>query len=102
MKYARRRDENERPIVQALERVGATVTRMDAAGVPDLLVGFRGETFLLEVKLPLGPQGGVHHNGDGARDMTAAQVAWWGRWTGRKAVVVRSVEDALRAIGAMP
>ena len=43
-----KRDANEREIVAALEQCGATVYRLD---VPcDLLIGFRGRTYLGEVK----------------------------------------------------
>ena len=100
---ANRRDQNEPDIVRALQGAGATVTRLDGDGVPDLLVGFNGRSFLLEVKLPLGPRGGVHHHGHkGTRgDMTAAQVKWWDAWTGEPAIVVRSPAEALAAIGAV-
>lgn len=103
MHRAKRRDANEAEIVRALELAGATVTRLDGEGVPDLLVGFQGKSKLLEVKLPHGPRGGVHHHGkvgsDG--DMTPAQVRWWGAWRGEAAVVVRSAEEALAAIGVV-
>jgi hypothetical protein len=100
---AKRRDTNEPEIVDALVAAGASVTRIDGDGVPDLLVGFKGRSFLLEVKLPLGARGGVTRHrkwegGDG--DMTRAQVTWWGAWKGEPAVVVRSPFEALCAIGA--
>jgi hypothetical protein len=56
--YPRARDGNEAAIVDALRAAGATVTRLGDAGVPDLLVGYRGSTLLLEIKLPLGARGG--------------------------------------------
>lgn len=102
MNYAKQRDSNEREIVRALEHVGATVTRLSDAGVPDLLVGRAGRTWLLEVKLPLGARGGTsqHREAEGGRgDLTAAQVRWWDAWRGERAVVVRSADEALRAIG---
>lgn len=102
---AKRRDTNEPEVVNALVAAGAVVTRLDGDGVPDLLVGFKGKSFLLEVKLPLGARGGVTRHrkwegGDG--DMTRAQVAWWAAWTGEPAIVVRSPQEALRAIGLAP
>lgn len=104
MKYAKARDKNEPSIVRALESAGATVTRLSDAGVPDLLVGFRNETYTLEVKLPLGPRGGKserrEHEG-GSGDMTKAQVEWWARWKGRAPTIVRDAMEALRAIGAV-
>lgn len=101
--YAKRRDGNEPSIVDALVAAGAAVTRIGDFGVPDLLVGYRGRTFLLEVKMPLGPKGGIpesrEHEG-GRGDMTKAQVKWWSTWTGEPAKIVRSADEALAAIGA--
>ena len=105
---AARRDQNEDAIVAALEAAGASVTRIGAEGVPDLLCGYAGATYLLEVKAPLGARGGVHSNshslksrgGDGVR--TAAQVAWWAAWRGAPPVIVRTPAEALAAIGAVP
>lgn len=55
---AARRDDNEPPIIEALEAIGAEVRQLSGARVPDLLVGYRGATFLLGVKKPAGPKGG--------------------------------------------
>lgn len=103
MKWAKARDQNEPGIVEALRSVGASVTKLGDTGVPDLLVGFRGGTWLLEVKRPLGVRGGMPERRDhegGAGDMTAAQVKWWSAWKGSPAIVVRTAEEALAAIGA--
>ena len=99
MKYARARDANEKEIVAALIAIGCTVSRLGDTGVPDLLVGYHGHTVLLEVKLPLGVRGGVHHNGHGGKgDLTRAQVIWWDSWRGSPAHVVRSAAEALAAV----
>ena len=103
MKFAKRRDANEKLIVDALVAYGCSVTRLNEHGVPDLLVGLRGKTWLIEVKMPLGARGGLperreHEGGKG--DMTAAQVKWWAAWKGEPAVVVRNADEALMAIGA--
>ena len=103
MSYAKQRDTNEAEIVLVLRRAGASVTRLSDHGVPDLLVGWQGTTHLLEVKHPLGAKGGARYNkrskgGDG--DLTRAQVAWWAAWRGSPAHVVRSVDEAMRAIRA--
>jgi len=87
-------DANQAAIVGALRAVGATVTvtaRL-GEGFPDLAVGFRGVTYLLEVK-------------DGAkrpseRKLTEAEADWHASWRGQVAVV-ESVEDALAVIGAV-
>lgn len=79
--------------MEAFRLRGCSVTRLDGTGIPDLLVGLRGRTWLVEVKLPLGPRGGVHHNGDGAGDFTADQARWWNAWLGEKPIVVRTIAD---------
>jgi hypothetical protein len=99
------RDKNEREIVDALRKAGATVTQLNEKGVPDLLVGYAGRTYLLEVKVPeavRGPRGGVALRGGGGGDgiLTAAQVVWFSAWKGGAPVVVRSPDEALAAIGA--
>jgi Holliday junction resolvase len=75
----RRRDANEKAIVKALEAVGAHVTKISGEGAPDLLVRFQGRLWAFEVKAAKGKQ-------------TEAQIET--QWP-----VIRSVEDALHAIG---
>jgi hypothetical protein len=90
------RDKNEPDIIRALVAVGATVTKLHEPGVPDLLVGFRGRTFLLEVKGAAGKQGGVAH-----RTLTDRQQQWWDEWLGERPTIVRSVEEALTVVGVI-
>lgn len=80
-----KRDVNEGEIIRALEWAGATVVRLSAKGLPDLLVGIDGQTYLLEVKTAKG-------------DLTADQTVFFAGWEGH-AAVVRSIEDALKVIG---
>lgn len=100
--YAKCRDGNEKGIVEALVDAGASVTRLNEAGVPDLLVGFQGKTFMLEVKQPERKDGKAHtRDGIGGQgELTEAQVKWWSKWVGSSAIVVHSPEEALAAIGA--
>ena len=108
--YAKKRDNNEPGIIDALVEAGAHVTQLGDFGVPDLLVGYKLKTYLLEVKGELGPRGG----GTG-RDLTEAQIVWWNGgkrlrkhhkplppWAdvGGPANIVRTPEEALAAIGA--
>jgi len=81
-----RRDDNENEIVKALERVGASVYRLDAMGIPDLLVGFRRQMFLLEVK---GEKG----------KLTKKQIEFRQTWRGPVPAIARTVNQALIAIG---
>lgn len=86
-------DANQKDIVAALRKAGATVTptHQAGAGFPDLAVGYRGYTYLLEVKDGAKPPS--------AQQLTKPQVRWHGQWRGHKAVV-NSVDAALAAIGA--
>lgn len=81
---AAKRDVNEAEIVLALQYAGATVVRLSQKGVPDLLVGFEGVNYLMEVKTRKGSP-------------TPDQVTFFETWEGN-VHLVRSIEDALRII----
>ena len=103
MSYAKQRDTNEAEIVLVLRRAGASVTRLSDYGVPDSARGLAGHDPPARGQAPAGRKGGTRYNkrskgGDG--DLTRAQVAWWAAWRGSPAHVVRSVDEAMRAIGA--
>jgi Holliday junction resolvase len=95
---AARRDANEAEIVAALRAVGATVQQLSGEDVPDLLVGFRGVDYLVEVKQ-------APSKGHSAKNLHAVlsegQATWHAQWRGRPPVVVRTVGEALAAIGAV-
>ena len=94
MRRAGKIDANQPEIVSALRSVGATVQSLAATGggVPDLLVGFRKQTYLLEVKDGSKPPS--------ARELTKDQIDWHMSWWGGPCQVVNSVTEALIAIGA--
>jgi hypothetical protein len=86
-------DANQKAVVAALRAAGATVQHLHTVGrgCPDLLVGYRGVNYLLEVK-------------DGAkipskRQLTQDETHWHARWRGR-VCVVENCAEALTAIGA--
>lgn len=87
-----RTDKNQTEIVKALRRVGAKVQSIAEVGdgCPDLLVGFRGTWYAVELKTP----------GEG---FTEAEAKWWtdAESKGCLTTVVWDVEDALRLIGAI-
>lgn len=87
-------DANQAEIVDALRGVGATVQPLHTVGkgCPDLVVGFRGQTYLIEVK--------DGRKAPSDRKLTAAQVEWHGGWKGQVAVA-ENVNDALRVIGVL-
>ena len=86
-KYAAKTDANKREIVEALRAVGASVEELR---VPlDLLVGYRGVTYPMEVK-----------NRTGKNKDTPTQLKFYAEWRGNW-LKVWTVEDALRGIGAI-
>ena len=95
MRRAAKVDDNQEKIVKALRSAGATVQTLAAVGkgVPDLLVGHRGRTILIEVKDGKKPPS--------ERRLTEDQVKWHGLWRGGPVAIVTDVEGALRAIGML-
>lgn len=94
MRRAARVDENQSDIVAALRAIGATVRVISQGdGIPDLLVGFRGQTFLLEVKDGKKPPS--------ARKLTPAEQKFFDEWRGGTLVIVNTVEEAIAAVTGM-
>ncbi len=96
MPMPKRVDNNHSAIVQALRQVGCVVLDVHALpGLLDLVVGFRSALYILEIK-------------DGAKPAHARRLTEAEQETirllasvGVEAVVVTSVEEALRSIGAI-
>lgn len=89
MRRAAKVDKNQREIVEALRAAGCSVviTSHVGAGFPDIVVGRAGATYLLEIK---GKRG----------KLTKPQVKFFDEWRGN-AVVVRTVDEALKAVGLL-
>lgn len=87
---AKRRDENEPAIIQAALSVGASVIQLDEI---DLAIGFRGTTYLVEVKNPEYPHG--------HKERRERQKRLLDGWQGGKTGIVETPEDLLRLIGAI-
>ena len=87
MRYAKRVDANQDQIVSALRAAGAYVWPI---GLPvDLLVGFRGHTWLMEVK-------------DGPKKrLTPLQADFFESWAGGTLARIDGPEAALRMIGVV-
>lgn len=93
MRHAARVDANQAEIVAALRKAGASVWII---GLPvDLLVGFRGQSLLMEVKTITGkrePKPSKH---------TQLQKDFMLDWRGGAVSTVTDVEGALRALGVL-
>lgn len=91
MRYANRIDANQNKIVDALRKAGAVVRIISQGdGIPDLLVGYKGYTILMEVK-----------DGDkvpSARKLTEAEQKFFDDWRGGMLAVVNSDEEALEIL----
>jgi hypothetical protein len=95
MRRAARVDDNQPSIVKALRKMGATVELLHqvGSGCPDLLVGFRQRTILIELK-----------DGDKApsdRRLTPDQLKWHSEWRGGPLAVVCDVDGAIRALKSL-
>lgn len=96
MRRAARVDANQPAIVAALESVGCTVRSLAALGkdCEDLLVGFRGANYLMEIKNP--ESSGKHR---GASKISEGQRKQQVEWQGQTAIVW-TVDEALGVVGA--
>jgi len=83
MRYKARVDANQPGIVEALKDAGATIVHLHqlGEGIPDILVGFQGKCYLVEIK-----------SGNGK--LTEDQEKFMGWWRGY-ATTLRSVREAL-------
>jgi len=91
MRRAARKDENQKSIVDALRKVGVKVEILNQEDIPDLLVGYRFNFWLFEVK-----------DGDkppSRRKLRPGQQKFAERWAGYPIVKVECLADAFRALG---
>lgn len=93
------RDKAEPAIVDALRKAGATVYPISGKDIPDLLVGFRGRTFLLEVKSIITNERKDGYKRTAKTAVSAGQKAFIATWRGGLVRVVHTPEEALYAIG---
>lgn len=92
MGYSRHRaDDSSADVLNALRDLGASVFNASQVGFgfPDLVVGFRGRTYLVEIKT--GPVG---------FKLTTKQKDFIRRWNGSPVAILTSVDDVARwAVG---
>ena len=92
MRTAAKIDKNQSEVVAALRKVGASVQSLASIGkgCPDLLVGFQGKLYLIEVK--------DGTNVPSKQLLTEDQKKWHDNWTGSPVHVVRSIDGALKIL----
>lgn len=93
MKHYPKLDANQKEIVKGLRDRGLSVQSLASIGrgCPDILVGYRGANFLLELKNDKLSKSQTELNED--------QVKWHASWVGQKATV-KNLGQALFAVGA--
>lgn len=93
MKRSARKDANQDEIVDTLRAIGASVaiTHQLGGGFPDIVVGFRGETYLIEIKDGSKPPS--------RRRLTKDEKEFHQSWNGHIAIANNS-DEALKIIGA--
>jgi len=92
--HAKRRDENEKEIVAELRSRGVSVMYSDEV---DLIIGFRGRTYLFEVKQhdKLFLKDGVTFRAGAIKPSQSKLMSTWrGHWS-----IVWSIEQILTQIG---
>ena len=91
MRQAAKTDANQTVIVNALRKAGASVQSLAAVGkgCPDLLVGYGGINYLMEVK--------DGNKVQSAQKLNIEQEHWHSVWTGA-VYVVKSENDALKIL----
>lgn len=91
MRRAARIDKNHEQIVDALRQAGASVQSLAATGkgCPDLLVGYQGINYLMEVK--------DGNKVPSAQKLTIDQEHWHSVWRG-SVHIVKSTNEALQIL----
>lgn len=87
---AKKVDNNHQEIIKALREIGASVfdTSSLGRGFPDIVVGWQGVNYLVEIKTPKGKP-------------TEQQINFFVKWLGQ-AVLVRSASDIFQLLGVRP
>jgi Holliday junction resolvase len=82
---AKRVDCNQKDIVHALKTFGATVVDLSGVGkgCPDLLIGFKGTTYLIEIKK------------DSKAKFTSQQLQFNELWSGGVIARIQTIDEAI-------
>lgn len=97
---AAHRDKAERVIITAGRSVGATVVQLNGKDVPDLLVGYKGVTYLPEVKSRLLTEDKGRKPRIRTTKVSEGQKEFAEKWRGGPTGIIYEPADLLRMIGA--
>jgi hypothetical protein len=95
VRTAARVDDNHAEIIAGLRQIGVTI--LDTHQLPncfDFLAGYRGQTFLFEVKNPLRPKS--------ARKLTKGEQAFKDVWRGSTYHIIETLAEAIAIVTAAP
>jgi hypothetical protein len=86
--YKKRVDENQKSLIHTFIACGASVLNLSTVGrgCPDLLIGYRGKTVLVEIKR------------DSKAKYTEPQIKFMQEWRGGAVSRIDSVDAAIRLI----
>ena len=86
MRRAARIDGNQNQVVKELRQMGCSVAISSAIGkgFPDIVVGYNGRNYLLELKDPAQPPS--------ARKLTPDEKVWHDKWRGSVHIILTAQE----------
>lgn len=93
MRRAAKIDDNQREVVNALRQLPQVTVALTAAvgkGVPDFVVGYKGNNYWIELKDGNKPPS--------QRKLTEHEEAWHEKWTGHVAIC-NNLDEVLKEIG---
>ncbi len=79
-RHSAKRDGNEAELFEALRAAGVSVYRLDQP--TDAVIGYRGKTLLIEIKMP-------------GASLNENQKKFFAEWKGQTPPILRTVDDAL-------
>lgn len=89
LRRTHRQDLSQKKMVESLRRVPHLTVALTTGvgfGFPDAIIGYKGHTYMVEIKSPGG-------------DLRASQILWLAKWRGAPVILAETAEDVLRAMG---
>lgn len=92
MPHRKRKDINQKQIIEALNKLGASVINLSnvGGGVPDIIVGFRGLTIPIEIK--------NDSNWYGKKGLSTSQKTFRASWRGGEIYTANTIDDIINIL----